>query len=471
MDGNDTELSTTKDSKNVWKARYGERHRLVRITDFPGRITPPRRVRIYSRTGYFLLQFWDPAERKTLHHRVDGDLIDAVAKAREFDGKLDTRQPTGRGLGKLTHETLVDRYVADLHRRSDAGEISPATPRRFACALDHYLSFASQPAISGSYSTVGLVCREFALKFSAYLLGREIAPNGHKNCSKRRMMGQPFVLGVVRGMYEWGRDPDRGACLGTGSANPFRIRSLRPQMPAALVGEPDVTVAMATNFLKACDAYQLRLFAPMVLLGLRAAEPLAVMHEHLTKDSLEVSCIRGLDYRTKGVRDKQLPLLPEIVRLLKQPTQGGLLFLRRSVVDATKRPPLLGATLSELVQEYTRRCLKLSTAAARAEVRDQLFVDAGGLTYKMIQGEFTRVAGGLGWIKQATLKDFRHLFSTCMANGGVPAHECQYLLGHSTGNGMLLRYTHLNQVRAHYERAVRQEMLPILNVLEERQHS
>jgi hypothetical protein len=37
---------TAKDAPppTLWKTRYADRHRLVRITDFPGRIKPPKRI-------------------------------------------------------------------------------------------------------------------------------------------------------------------------------------------------------------------------------------------------------------------------------------------------------------------------------------------------------------------------------------------------------------------------------------------
>ena len=40
------------------------RHRLKRITDFPAGIIAPSHVRVYERSGHFVLQWWDP-ERET----------------------------------------------------------------------------------------------------------------------------------------------------------------------------------------------------------------------------------------------------------------------------------------------------------------------------------------------------------------------------------------------------------------------
>ena len=62
-----------------------------------------------------------------------------------------------------------------------------------------------------------------------------------------------------------------------------------------------------------------------------------------------------------------------------------------------------------------------------------------------------RIAGALGWPKQATLKDLRHLFATSMANAGMPEPTRQYLLGHSSGRAAIHVYTHINHLPEQYE--------------------
>jgi intergrase/recombinase len=94
--------------------------------------------------------------------------------------------------------------------------------------------------------------------------------------------------------------------------------------------------------------------------------------------------------------------------------------------------------------------------------------DAGSLTYKLIQGEFAQLANKLGWPAAATLKDLRHLFSTALANAGMPEHERRYLLGHEPGRGAVVHYTHLNKLSEHYHSAVDQELAPALVVVRRR---
>ena len=65
-----------------WSERYGARHRFQRIKDFPHGIAAPKKVRLYHRLDHYVLQWWDPAARKNVADRVDGDLVSAIARAR-----------------------------------------------------------------------------------------------------------------------------------------------------------------------------------------------------------------------------------------------------------------------------------------------------------------------------------------------------------------------------------------------------
>src|SRR6516225_6188566 len=73
-----------------WSARYGERHRLEWVKDFPAGVAAPKRVRIYRRSEHYVLQWWDPAARRNLSDRIDGDLVSAIARARQIEERLTT---------------------------------------------------------------------------------------------------------------------------------------------------------------------------------------------------------------------------------------------------------------------------------------------------------------------------------------------------------------------------------------------
>jgi integrase len=452
-------------TKSLWRQRYAHRHRWKRVTKFPARVVPPQRVRIYERRDHYVLQFWDPAVKGPLSARVNGDLVAALAKAREIDQRLADYRSSGQGRARMGHEQLVARYREDLERRAEAAAIAVTTVGRFRSALGHYLAFTRLPDVLARAPLANHVDRNFVLAFSAFLGSRDVAPNGRPGARRRRMRGQDFVLDAVRAMFEWAADPQRGDCLPPGFVNPFRRRAFqRRRVAADMFGEPDITVAMAGDFLAACDDYQLRLFAPLPLLGLRAAEPIFLFQEHVERDTLHVTCVKELEHTTKGLQNKRLPLLPPLLTLLHGPA-AGLLYVRRAVAEGREQPQLQGASLPQIVAECTRRWQGTTSVRERLQIRQTVLDEAGALTYKHIQGEFAGVAQRLHWPTAATLKDLRHLFATCMANGGLPEHERQYLMGQSTGKAPILRYTHFNRIREHYEAAVAREMQPLVDVL------
>ena len=459
----------------TWCEQYGRKHRPIRIKEFSPGIVPPKRVRIYARNGHYLVQWWDSAVRETLNERVNGDLIDALTRARQIDQRLADFNTVGKSTRHFGHLELVQAFLADLDTRADAGTLSPETGRRYGSALGHYLGFTDTPAVSKSHPQVHRVDRNFALRLSAHLEQLMVSPNGCAGGVKRRMQASDFVLDAVRAMYEWASDPDRGNLLPDGFRSPFRRGALQRRRAAGdCIGEPDITMTMAADFLRACDDYQLRLFAPMVFYPLRAAEPVFMFHEQIDSAFLGIACIRELDYLTKGVRNKLLPLLDPIAALLRSQTARaqGLVYLRRSVIEASEKLTLAGVGLAEIIREYQIRCTAAHNPGARqrALIRDEVMFDAGAMTYKLIQREFLDVANPLGWPKSATLKDFRHLANTTLANAGMPEHERRYLMGHAPGSGRaaITTYTHVNRLAEHFRTAVEKEFGPVTTVLHHR---
>jgi integrase len=285
------------------------------------------------------------------------------------------------------------------------------------------------------------------------------------------MKGRRFVLDTVRALFEWAADTERGNLLPEGFHNPF-LRWGRAQdvFVGDQLAEPDITLPMTIRFVQACDAFQLRLFVPLIMFGLRAAEPCLLFREHVDQDWLSVLCIPELDHATKGRRDKRLPLIAELQSfwaILRSNTATGLLFERRSVVEKREMAPLRGASLNEVAKEYRRRCAAAGNPAAvgREQVRDEVIHQAGGLNYDQIEQEFHSIRRRLGWPAQATLKDFRHSFATMLGNSPMAEAYKKYLMGQSPGRAALNAYTHLNQIREQFSTAVHREWPSLLQVI------
>lgn len=463
---------TDGDATSVWKERYATRHQLVRIKEFPAGVTKPKRVRLYSRQDHFMLQWWDPSEKRTVSQRIDGDLIDAIAAARSIDEKLcDRRSPYHRPRS-MKHADAVAKFVADLDQRANAGEIDPKTVTRYSSAVAHFRTFVDQPHVARKWPSLSRIDREFQLAFAAYLNGIQISPNGHNNSRIRPMKGQDFVLDVVRSLLEWAADSERGKLLPDGFRNPF---ILRKNSSNRIVVDPicslDITVGMAVDLAMAADSFQLGIFAPMLLYGLRPGELGWLFRENAGDDWLRVACVKELDYTTKGRRDKRLPIVDCLKKLWN--TSGvhdsGLLFVKRRVAEGRISVPLLGQSLAALVDEYRCRCTAANSlsAAKKRQLRNRLMKEAGQLNYDHVEGEFRKLTRQLKWPANATLKDLRHLFATCLENAGVPEFYRRYFMGQSFGKAPIVTYTHLtgDKLREHFKKAIDTEMRPIQDAI------
>ncbi len=423
-----------------------------------------------------MLQWWDARERATLNERVDGDLVEAISRARDIDTRLEHFKSSGRKPQRFEFTKVVDQYTADLQRRADAGEIDIGTVCRYEASLRrHFVPFVQQLAVSKKYPHVAKIDREFQLEFAAHMNHVQVSPNGHEN-SRRRPIKQPgFVLDVVRAMLEWASDPDRGNLLPEGFRNPFaaRKRGTR-QIATDPLSEPGITIPMATSLIAACDAYQLSIFAPLLFYGLRPSELGWIFRENIEAEWLRVPCSADLDYFTKGRRDKSFPIV-DCLRPLWEASRGsvtGLLYVNRTVAEGRSNPAFLGWSAAQLAAEFRRSCtaVKAPNARQRRRIRNQVMKESGQLNYDHVEAEFKKLSRQLEWPANATLKDLRHLFSTCLEDAGVPEFYRRYMMGQSFGKAPIVAYTHITEspVRTYYQVALESKFAPIMEAIENR---
>lgn len=454
-------------SKANWSEKYGEKHRLCRIQSFPEGITPPKRVRIYWRKDHYVLQVWDPSLRKTVSDRVDGDLLSALTKARQIEERLITYKRTGVASRQMKHEDFIARYIDHLHLRADAGEIDERTVRRYETALRHYRAFITSADCRGLYPFAHQVDRSAVLRLSGFLASRQVSANGRQSVRTGPMKSQHFVLGVIRAMYAWGTDLTSGPLLGKDFVNPFLgLGRLGPARVAIdMTRELAITKEMAEEFLLACDDWQFRLFSTFVLFGLRASEPIFLFRESLGTNGLHVVCYPELDYLTKGRRNKRFPILASFANLRvfwMGERSGGLLFRRRSRDSAESE------SLDVVINRFQQACRSNSIVSARQRrrLRDSILREAGALDYDGIEQEFRTIASKLGWPRSATLRGFRHLFSTVLENAGMPEYYRRYFMGQSAGRAPIVTYTHLDQLDARLEEAFEREWPSLFPLVE-----
>lgn len=454
----------------LWSLRYGERHRLERITEFPKGIAPPAKVRLYWRRDHYVLQWWDRRTKRTLSDRVNEDFVAAISRAREIERQMEEVGHTHPGCRKLTFRDLIAGFLTDTRRRAASGEIDARTVTRYESALAYLSLFTEQPLVARSYPHPGRVDRQFVQEFCAFLQAQLVSPNGHPSTPRRPMQAPHYVLEIVRASFNWAVDPERGKLLSTAFRNPFLARTGLLRRPAPdLTREPPITLTMAEDFIGACDHFQLRLFVPLILFGLRATEPAWLFQEDLANGWLNVCCHPELDYLTKGRRDKKFPIDGVLADLLAGSETAGLM-LRQQLPAPAGTPTAGSASFKTLVAAYRQDCARHKdlSLVQRREIRDRLLKQEGGLSYDGINGQFRRIARGLGWPPGATLKGFRHLFATALENSGCPETYRRYFLGHSPGRAASLSYTHLDQIRRHFERFTADEFAPILKAIHAR---
>lgn len=393
----------------------------------------------------------------------------------QIDERLELFRSSGTGRGRCGLYEFVSRYREHLQKRADAGEVDSATVERYGSTIRHFGAFVERPSVSKIYRNVSAVNRDFETEFSTYLQGLHVSPNGSPSAAVRPMRGQAFVMDVVRALFEWAADPERGNLLPSGFRNLFSKRSRRTSdIQVDPIRELDVTVAQAIKLVEACDQFQLSLFAPVILFGLRPGELSWLFHEHVENDWREVTCLPQLDYLTKGRRDKRFPLSDRLAEIMSvnSRNQHGLIYSSPRARTVKRPPPLLGGALVDLTDEYHRRCHAAGSIGAEKKraIRDRLMREAGQLSYDQIKLELDKLATQLRWPKTATLKDLRHLFATCLENAGVPEFYRRYLMGQSFGKAPIVTYTHVTEdkVREHYLSALRTELAPVAEAIERR---
>lgn len=393
----------------------------------------------------------------------------AIMRAREIEERLFHFRTSGVGHKSLGHQTLAKKYVEHLVARVNAGEISPKTKQRYESALQHFLSFIAQHEIERLYPIVTKIDQQFVLLFRASLSQCQVSPNGHPNSRKQVLQSVSYVLSVVRGMFKWAANHDEGQLLPCGFQNPFQnLKSRDERRTRDLFGEPDITIQMATEFLEQCDPFQLRLFAPMLLFGLRASEPCTILRDDVDSEWFKVIGRPEIGYDTKGLRDKRFPVTPALHQLLFSDldASGCLLYSRRNFTS--KNPEVISS--EDLINAFEKSCQqeRASTKGEQELIRLQLMTSLGGINYDQIDREFRKIAKQLNWPLSATLKDFRHLFSTALENAGVPLFYRRYFMGQSPGRSAITVYTHLNELREQYQRAASTQLASLYTVLEAR---
>jgi integrase len=166
-------------------------------------------------------------------------------------------------------------------------------------------------------------------RFIEFLRTVEVSPNGHSNTAKRRLRdkGVIYVLETCRSVYHFGL---RHRFIPRHTNNPFtemRIGALRVR-DAKPVFVFDAEQELA--FLRACNPWEFAIHFTIAKTGIRPGE---LSHALIEDADLELGWLYvrskpELGWFTKTSRERRVPLVAEVIKVVRQRHAAGILAPR-----------------------------------------------------------------------------------------------------------------------------------------------
>lgn len=400
---------------------------------------------------------------KRLRPRAGRELEEARRLAADINSQIEGGMPS---VLNCDSKTITELQTLWLGHHEDVLRSSIQTVRRYRSATSHLLEFIHQHRIP---QTTRSFCDEHAEKFVRYLRAIKVAPNGHPNSEKRKLLdkGIKFILMCCRSMFNFAI---KKRYLPPYTDNPFSTLDL-DRMPVEN-SRPVIifTPQQERQFLESCDDWQFPLFLTLMLTGLRPGE---LTHLLLPKDvdlDSETLFIRNkpqLGWQVKTRNERSLPIssvLNDVLQLVVGRRHSGVLFCRRRFGRSYSKMP---GDLSEdwMTKEIDKRVkgveedLDDEERLSRFEyqkVCQSVWRDIGAIKTDSVRKEFIRVCKKCNLSGFTSPKMLRHLFATSLQDANVdPLIRCE-LMGHSTrtssgthGMGMTAHYTHTRMETKH----------------------
>jgi integrase len=339
---------------------------------------------------------------------------------------------------------LRERFL-DYHEqvlRSSVG-----TVHRYRSATAHLIGFVAQQRTPPQAHEVS------PADFAAYLRQLEVAPNGHSKARKRKLRdkGVRFILETCRSLYAFALKrrhlpPDAGNPFSELPLDRLKIEDAKPIFV--------FTDGTELAFLKATSDWAFPIHFTLAKTGLRVGELVHLLIEDLDLDGgwLHVRNKTELGWRVKTGNERSVPLLPEVVAVLRAVTgkrRSGPVFLREKL--AGKTPALVGGRreLARVCEDRQQAARQAGQPLARAEshrIAGGVWRDAGVVKADVLRTSFVRVMQGIGHPEATCPKSWRHSFATLLQDANVDPLIRQQTLGHKptngSGLGMTANYTH-----------------------------
>jgi integrase len=412
------------------------------------------KVSVYEHHGAWWVYYRDdagPHRRKVAATRDQAEQVAARVNAQLASNEPTLLTFTPIGVAELRRQFL-DYHEHVLHS-------SVGTLRRYRSATQHLEDFARTLPRPPQAHEVR------AEAFAVYLRRIEVAPNGHRNAARRRLLtkGVRYVLETCRAMYTYAV---KRRHLPPYAGNPFselpldkmKIEDAKPIFVFAADTE--------LKFLRACPAWGFPIHFTLAKTGLRVGELVHLLIEEvdLAGGCLHVRNKVELGWRVKTGQERVVPLLPEVVAVIRGEIGRracGPVFLRekfharKAAVTGDRREMAKG--LRDLRAAEGRPL----TRAEEDALAKRLWWDAGVVKADKIRQVFGRVTAAIGHPESTCPKSWRHTFATLLQDANVDPLIRQQVMGHKAaggpGLGMTANYTHTRPVtcKEQVERAVR----------------
>ncbi len=413
------------------------------------------RVHGYLRGKIWYLCYHENGRRH--RPRIGPDLTAARQMAAQVNGQLALGAPAVLSFRPIAIPELREHW---LQHHEQVLRSSVQTIARYRTASQHLLRFLqARPVRHASQFHV-----TDAEAFVHYLRKVEVAPNGHAHSSKRLLMdkGLLYVLECCRALFNYGA---KRRHLPPYAENPFSALEIN-RIPIEESRPIELfTAEQEQAFLDACDDWQLPIFLTLMLTGLRVGE---LTHLFLPADLdlegaiLRIRNKRQLGWQTKTRNERDIPMLPELVEVLRAhlgSRRYGPVFLRRSLlkhgVEMAAYPNnAIGVHLKEAIQIREAEAGLPLTRSERCRVATKLWRAFGAIKSDRIRVEFMRLTKVIGQPHCTAPKLLRHQFATALQEGRVDPLIRNELMGHvatgerKAGHGLAMTavYTHTQPV-------------------------
>jgi integrase len=429
------------------RARKSVRHRLGKVS-------------YYEHHGSWHVYYRDGA--KQVRRRAGATEREAAQVAAQVQAQLSVSAPT---LFSFTPVTVAELRRQWLEYHEHVLRSSLATISRYRAATQHVENFAAE-------SGAGKPAHELhGENFVRYLRLLEISPNGHAHTQRRtlRDKGVRFILETCRSLYGYAAKKRHlppyadNPFAGLGGKR-FRIEDAKEIIVFDAESEP--------KFLEACGPWDFPIHFTLAKTGMRPGELCRLLIEEvdLTEGWLSVRNKPELGWRIKTGRERRIPILPEVVAVLKHvigARTAGPIFLRprfeaRTASKLDGRRIGLAKLVVQRCEAAANKSERVLSRAERSAVAATVWRDVGALSSDHVRRSFIAVAQAIGLTETTCPKSWRHTFATLLQDANVDPLIRQLVLGHTPGGnggalGMTSVYSHSRP------ETMRREILRALN--------